>query len=97
MFSEKHNGENPEELETVEVCETVENEKPAAEPAETETVETVESAETEEIAQTEVQQVFIDGVDAVIKQPLKDIFILSTKVETYGCTYPKPHIKYWVK
>ena len=54
MFSEKHNGENPEELETVEVCETVENEKPAAEPAETETVETVESAETEEIAQTEV-------------------------------------------
>ena len=51
----------------------------------------------DKIAQTEVQQVFIDGVDAVIKQPLKDIFILSTTVETYGCTYTKPQIKYWVK
>lgn len=49
------------------------------------------------IAQAEVKDVCIEGVSAVIKQPLNDIYMRDIVVETFGVIYGKPHIKYWIK
>lgn len=49
------------------------------------------------IAYTEVKDVVIEGVSAVIKQPLKDIYMQDVTVDTYGLSYPQPQIKYWIK
>jgi len=51
----------------------------------------------DKIAETEVKQLFIEGVNAVIKQPVKDIYMQDVVVEAYGKSYPKPQIKYWVE
>ena len=49
-----------------------------------------------EIAQVQVKDVNIDGVNAIIKQPVNDIYMQGVTVETYGVNYDKPIIKYWV-
>ena len=49
------------------------------------------------ISETQVKDVFVDGVSAVIRQPVNDIYMQKVTVETFGETYAKPDIKYWVK
>ena len=49
------------------------------------------------ISETQVKDVFVDGVSAVIRQPVNDIYMQKETVETFGETYAKPDIKYWVK
>ena len=49
------------------------------------------------IAEAEVRQLKIDGVDAVIKQPVNDIYMHKIEVEIFGEKYVKPCIKYWIK
>ena len=51
----------------------------------------------DKIADVPVKDVVIDGVSAVIKQPLSDIYMQDVTVETCGETYHKPDIKYWIK
>ena len=50
----------------------------------------------DKIAQVQVKDVDINGVNAVIKQPVNDIYMQGVIVETYGVNYNKPIIKYWV-
>ena len=50
----------------------------------------------DEIAQVQVKDINIDGVNAIIKQPVNDIYMQGVTVETYGVNYDKPIIKYWV-
>jgi peptidyl-prolyl cis-trans isomerase B (cyclophilin B) len=50
----------------------------------------------DKIAQVQVKDVNIDGVNAIIKQPVNDIYMQGVTVETHGVNYDKPIIKYWV-
>ena len=54
-------------------------------------------AEVDRIAEVAVKDVEVDGVAAVIKQPLEDEYMLDLEVETFGVSYPVPQIKYWIK
>ena len=49
------------------------------------------------LADIEVAEVKIDGVNAIIKQPVKDEYMLDIEVETFGEIYPEPQIKYRIK
>lgn len=51
----------------------------------------------DKIADVPVKDMDIDGVSAVIKQPITDIYMQDVTVETYGREYPAPQIKYWIK
>ncbi|MBR2027894.1 MAG: peptidylprolyl isomerase [Oscillospiraceae bacterium] len=49
------------------------------------------------IADVRVKDVNIDGVSAVIKQPVQDIYMQQITVKTFGTEYEKPQIKYWTE
>ncbi|MBQ7284480.1 MAG: peptidylprolyl isomerase [Oscillospiraceae bacterium] len=51
----------------------------------------------DKIASVAVKDVKIDGVSAVIKQPLSDIYMQNVEIETYGESYPHPQVKYWIE
>ena len=51
----------------------------------------------DKIAAVQVKDINIDGVSAVIKQPVNDIYMNGITVETFGKEYLKPCIKYWIK
>jgi len=53
--------------------------------------------EVDRLADIEVAEVKIDGVNAIIKQPVKDEYMLDIEVETFGEIYPEPQIKYRIK
>ncbi|MBR2502726.1 MAG: peptidylprolyl isomerase [Oscillospiraceae bacterium] len=53
--------------------------------------------EVDRLADVEVADVKINGVNAVIKQPVKDEYMLDIKVETFGRSCPEPNVKYWIK
>lgn len=54
-------------------------------------------SEVDRLADVPVKEVGIEGVSAVIKQPVNDEYMLDIKVETFGETYPNPSVKYWIK
>ena len=51
----------------------------------------------ERIENVPLVQVYPEGVNATIKQPVEDEFMLDIVVETFGVEYPQPEIKYWVE
>ena len=51
----------------------------------------------DKIADVQVKDIDIDGVSAVIKQPVNDIYMNSIAVETFDKKYSKPIIKYWIE
>ena len=51
----------------------------------------------DKIADVDVEDVHADGISAVIKQPKQDVYMHNVEVETWGESYPKPDIKYWIK
>ena len=51
----------------------------------------------DKIADVAVKDIMVDGVSAIIKQPIADIYMQDVTVETYGETYTEPQIKYWIK
>lgn len=54
-------------------------------------------AEVDRIAEVAVKDVIVEGVNATIKQPLEDEYMLDLEVETFDVSYPVPQIKYWIK
>ena len=52
--------------------------------------------EVKRIENVPLVQVYPEGVNATIKQPVEDEFMLDIEVETFGVEYPQPQIKYWV-
>lgn len=53
--------------------------------------------EVERLAAVPTVQVFPEDVGAVIRQPIEDEYMTHMEVETFGQTYEKPVIKYWVE
>ena len=51
----------------------------------------------DKIADVPVRDVVIEGVSAVIKQPVNDIYMQDIVVDTQGAIYTEPKIKYWIK
>ena len=51
--------------------------------------------EVERLENVETVQIFPEGVEAVIRQPVKDEYMRHVEAETFGVTYPKPVIAQW--
>ena len=49
------------------------------------------------VSDVAVKDIIVDGVSAVLKQPVTDIYMQNVMVETYGEIYNEPQIKYWIK
>ena len=54
-------------------------------------------SEVDRLADVPVKDVSVEGVSAVIKQPVNDEYMLNIEVETFGESYPQPNVKYWIK
>lgn len=51
----------------------------------------------DKIAQLPVKDIHIENVSAVIKQPVKDIYMYDVIVEPFEYKCGQPNIKYWIK
>ena len=51
--------------------------------------------EVERLEAVPTRQVFPEGVEAVIRQPVEDEYMRHMEVETFGIEYEKPIVKRW--